>query len=149
MCIGCWSKEKLPNGDPCTLVLPNHMFLTWTQTVVTNSPGEEEEEQYKLLYEGLVKYLVVLFTRTHNVLVELRQHTKYYPTALEVFPIETYGELQCNNNMGSYLYNIVLYMFTHVLQANMCFLHVQTRHVHILHRYICQVSLKDKYFNFY
>ncbi len=86
MCIGCWSKEKLSDGDSCTLVFPNHMLLTWTQTVVTNSPGEEEEEQYKLLY----------------VLVELRQHTKYYPKALEVFPIETYGELQCNNNMGSY-----------------------------------------------
>ncbi len=98
MCISCWSKEKLSDGDPCTLVLPNHMLLTWTQTVVTNSPGEEEEEQDKLLYEGLVKHLVVLLTRTHNVLVELRQHTKYYRTALDLLPIETYGELQCNNN---------------------------------------------------
>ncbi len=27
-------------------------------------------------------------------------------------------------------YPTVLYMFTHVLLVNMCFLHVQTRHIH-------------------
>ncbi len=34
---------------------------------------------------------------------------------------------------------IALYVFTHVLQVNMCFLYVQTRHIQILHYFICQV----------
>ncbi len=44
--------------------------------------------------------------------------------------------------MGAYCtVRIALYMFTHVLQVNMYFLYVQTSHIQILHRYICQVLL--------
>ncbi len=48
---------------------------------------------------------------------------------LWIAPLKMYGELECD--MAPY--RIALYMFTHVLQVNMCFLHVQMRHIHILH----------------
>ncbi len=55
-----------------------------------------------------------------------------------------YRELQ--RDMGPYrTVHIALHMFTHVLQVNMCFLYVQTRRIQILHCYICQVLLYDKY----
>ncbi len=46
------------------------------------------------------------------------------------------GELQ--RGMRPYL-RIALYLFTHALQVNMCFLYVQVRHIQILHCYVCQV----------
>ncbi len=85
---------------------------------------------------------IVQHSPTHYI-ISHRKHKAVNPISYSS-GLAPLWELQ--RDMGPHrAVHIALHMFTHILQVNICFLYVQTRHIQILHCYICQVLLWDKY----